>query len=141
MNLQVLVPKVFECTKQRLKGVCKADLENNPSTKLDSNEFMLNYGGGYKQCYYFDYHVELQNKRIGLEGGISNSLFRCAEYTDLTIPVFELDISEMPSVLEEGDFFQMSLVENLGSLTCEQLNSILEIRDIIRNAEIDWNIE
>lgn len=138
----LLSAKVLEITHQRLLGLTLAEIvRDNPELKLLDTESQLNYGD-QGSAYYFDYAMGGIDNIRGLEGAISQDTFKMCEYTQISgSNVFKLNIRKLPSNIGEDEFFQYSLVEDVGALTVEQLRAILEIRDIIRDGNIDWGVK
>lgn len=139
--LDLLSLKVLEITRQRLLGLSKKEIFSaHPELAEADNEHLMNYGN-QGSTYYFDYNITTEEGMRGIEGGISEDNIKIVEYTSSTDDIFKLSISELPSNMSEAEFFQISLVEDLGNLTLEQLNAILVIRDIISDGKIDWGVK
>lgn len=142
MMFDLLSAKVLEITRQRLLGLTLTEIaRDNPELQLLDTESQLNYGD-QGTSYYFDYALGDCDAIRGIEGAISQDTFKMCEYTQISgSNVFKLDIRKLPSKMGEDEFFQYSLVEDIGALTVEQLRAILEIRDIIREGKIDWGVK
>lgn len=139
--LKYLTIKSLMITKYRLLGETLTSINAKyPEYSLNSNEFQMNYGD-QRSSYYFDYGVINDSFEYGVEGSISDTEFMIIEYTNPNSNTFKINIQELPSKLGCDQFFQYSLIEDVGELTVEQLNLILEIRDIINNKKIDWGVE
>lgn len=138
----LLTSKVLEITRQRLLGIpLKQIILDNPELAMNDDESQLNYGDQGKS-YYFDYGIGVVHENIrGIEGCISEDTFKICEYTSINSNSFHLDISHLPSKMNEAEFFQFSLVADIMDLSVEQLNAVLEIRDIIRENKIDWGVK
>lgn len=137
----LLSPKVLEITRQRLLGLSKTEIfAAQPELREERNEFLMNYGD-QGRAYYFDFNIDLEDGSRGIEGCISEDTFKFTEYTSKDEKIFKLDIRKLPSKMGEDEFFQYSLVTDIGDLTVEQLHAILVIRDIIREEKIDWGVK
>lgn len=134
--------KVLEVTRQRLLGLSKIEIvAAQPELAEDDNEVLMNYGD-QGRAYYFDFNIDLEGGGSrGIEGYISEDYFKMTEYTCKEEKFFNMNIHKLPSNMGEDEFFQYSLVEDVGDLTVEKLNAILEIRDIIRENKIDWGVK
>lgn len=140
MKLDLLTPTVFNYVKQRMMGRTKDSIDS----MLGRNEQVLVYGDMSDSCYFdFFWSGEDESKDVGFEGSIRSNEFKVTQYTlcDYGSPVLTIDLSELSSTIGEDEFFQLSLVRDIGTLTIEQLRAILEVHEYLDSNKVDWGIK
>lgn len=141
MKIQYLTPQILIHILGRLEGHDTEDLFKNPNSWYEKDSHHLLTYSNQGDTYFFDLFCTVDDLEFGLEGSVSTNKFTLTEYTDKNFNRIELDLPESYTTnMDDGEFFQLSTVNDFFGLTYEQLLAILLVRNAIIRRQPQFSV-